>query len=54
MPYHGLSTDGIKDLLVRDWHVEFRDRWNLMVLEDLDSWPKKWWDSSSFENYYDR
>lgn len=38
MPYHGLSKDGIKDLLVRDWHVEFRDRWNLMVLEDLDSW----------------
>jgi hypothetical protein len=37
IPFHGLSKDGICDLLTTEWHAESRDCWAALVMEDLDA-----------------
>lgn len=37
IPFRGLSADELVKLLDDEWRERLRDRWNLMMLEDLDS-----------------
>lgn len=37
-PVPELSIDLLRNMMVASWHQQLRERWNMMVWVDLDSW----------------